>query len=101
MDKALIDTDILSEIMRGRNSRVLEHAATYSDEYRAFTVSVVTVAEVVKGLRKVSRALALERFIAELPQFEVLPIILKWLFWRATCTPSLSAVDSRSDAPTQ
>jgi tRNA(fMet)-specific endonuclease VapC len=74
VDKALIDTDILSEIMRGRNSRVLEHAATYSDEYRAFTVSVVTVAEVVKGLRKVSRALALERFIAELPQFEVLPI---------------------------
>ena len=73
MNRALLDTDILSEIMRAKNPRISEKARSYRDEYGRFTVSVVTIAEVVKGLVKARREPMLHRFLAELRQFEVLP----------------------------
>lgn len=60
--------------MRGRNERVLENARTYVSEHSRFTLSAITVAEIVKGLRKASRTQAIDRFVAELPHFEVLPV---------------------------
>jgi tRNA(fMet)-specific endonuclease VapC len=74
VDRALIDTDILSEIMRARNPRVLENARQYAATFSRFTVSVITVLEVVKGLRKAGRATALDRFVRQLPQFDILPV---------------------------
>jgi tRNA(fMet)-specific endonuclease VapC len=74
VNRALVDTDILSEIMRARNERVLENARKYVGAHSRFTVSAITVAEVVKGLQKALRSDALERFIDELPQFEILAV---------------------------
>jgi hypothetical protein len=37
MDKALLDTDILSEISRGKNAIVTEKAASYRSQFGQFT----------------------------------------------------------------
>jgi hypothetical protein len=60
--------------MRARNARVLENACTYVNEHARFALSAITVAEIVKGLRKASRNEAIDRFIAQLPQFDVLAV---------------------------
>ncbi len=55
MNKALLDTDIYSEILRGVNATVTAHARTYRQAHGRLTLSVITVMEMVKGLQKVQR----------------------------------------------
>lgn len=49
MDKCIVDTDILSEYLRGRNADVQHRAREYLVEHGRFTISVVTMFEVVRG----------------------------------------------------
>ena len=55
MNKALLDTDIYSEILRGVNPTVAAHALAYRQAHGRLTLSVITVMEMVKGLQKVQR----------------------------------------------
>jgi tRNA(fMet)-specific endonuclease VapC len=55
MNKALLDTDIYSEILRGVNATVAAHALAYRQAHGRLTLSVITVMEMVKGLQKVQR----------------------------------------------
>jgi predicted nucleic acid-binding protein len=50
MAKVLLDTDILSEYLKGRNSTVAGHAARYARENIVFTFTSVTLYEIVYGL---------------------------------------------------
>ena len=63
MNAALIDTDILSEILKGVDKRVAEHAAKYREEFGRCTISSVTVMEVVKGLHRVGAERRLRQFL--------------------------------------
>ncbi len=49
MKPAMLDTDILSEFLRG-NSNVLESVKKYLDEYRFINISVITYYEIQNGL---------------------------------------------------
>jgi predicted nucleic acid-binding protein len=49
--KSILDTDILSEYLKGHNSVVVTHAARYAAEHAIFTFTSVTVYEVVYGLQ--------------------------------------------------
>lgn len=73
MNKALLDTDILSEILKAKNAAVVSKAVAYKENFERFTISVITVMEVVKGLHKVGRADALAKFINGLQAIEVIP----------------------------
>ncbi|MBU4225583.1 MAG: type II toxin-antitoxin system VapC family toxin [Chloroflexi bacterium] len=73
MDKALLDTDILSEIFKAKNATIVANAIAYKDVFGQFTLSVITVMEVVKGLHKMGRADALRKFLEGLHSSEVLP----------------------------
>lgn len=73
MDKALLDTDILSEVLKARDASVVSRAAEYQSELERLTISTVTVMEVVKGLHKVAREDALQQFLDRLGTVEVLP----------------------------
>ena len=55
MNKALLDTDIYSEILRGGNATVVGHALAYRQAHGRLTLSVITIMEMVKGLQKVQR----------------------------------------------
>jgi len=71
-ERALLDTDIFSELMRGKNEGVRVRAEAYVKEHGRLSISAVTVLEVVKGFQKVGRQDALERFVQSLASVEVL-----------------------------
>jgi tRNA(fMet)-specific endonuclease VapC len=58
MNKSLLDTDIFSEFLKTRNLNVQRHAVAYRRAHGRFTLSVVTVMEMVRGLHKAHRSLA-------------------------------------------
>lgn len=55
MIKGVLDTDTLSEIMKGKNDVVAAKAIAYAGEHERLTICSVSVAEVVFGLRRKGR----------------------------------------------
>lgn len=51
MNPCLLDTDILSEILRGRNRDVVDAADAYLKMHGQFAISAFTQYEIVRGLR--------------------------------------------------
>ncbi|PSB35753.1 PIN domain-containing protein [Stenomitos frigidus] len=74
MDKALLDTDILSEVLKGINLQVLARANAYLEEHGCYTLSVITVMEIVRGWHRLQRDDRIQRFLATLPTAEVLAV---------------------------
>lgn len=72
MNRGLLDTDILSEIIKGRDPTVAANATAYLGEHRQFTTSAVSVAEIVYGLRRVGREDRVLQFEASLAGTHVL-----------------------------
>ena len=50
MVKSILDTDILSEYLKGHDRIVASHAARYAQQHRVFTFTSVTVHEIAYGL---------------------------------------------------
>jgi tRNA(fMet)-specific endonuclease VapC len=74
MGRQLLDTDILSEILKGQNASVAARAATYLAEHDRFTTSAVSVAEIVYGFRRMGRDDRVAQFEASVDAAEVLPL---------------------------
>lgn len=74
MRRALLDTDIFSEVAKGKNETVRRRALAYTATIGPLAISTVTVVEVVKGLRKVGREPEIDRFLASLARLEVFPL---------------------------
>lgn len=72
MSKSLLDTDILSEIMRGRDPKVVAKAQEYLTAYSLFTVSVISIMEIVRGYQRVQRQDKLNQFLHAAAAMEVL-----------------------------
>jgi tRNA(fMet)-specific endonuclease VapC len=70
MLKAILDTDILSEYLKGRDRIVIGHAAEYARQHRVFTFTSVTVHEIVYGLELRGAAAQLEKALLWLNQNE-------------------------------
>jgi tRNA(fMet)-specific endonuclease VapC len=51
MNKVLLDTDILSELIKRRNTSVDQQAASYLQVHQRLSFSVVTYFEIVRGFR--------------------------------------------------
>ena len=62
MEPALLDTDILSEIMKGVDASVQDNARRYLTVFRHFTFSMITRYEILRGLkaRRATRQTALQ-----------------------------------------
>jgi tRNA(fMet)-specific endonuclease VapC len=74
LNKTLLDTDILSEILKGVNRQVLSQSNTYLQTFGQYTISVITVMEIVRGWHRLQREDRVQRFLAALPTTEVLSI---------------------------
>ena len=55
MDKALLDTDIFSEILKGKDQQVVRRANSYHATFGRYTSSLITLLEFVKGYQKAQR----------------------------------------------
>ena len=72
MTKVVLDTDIYSEIVKAIHPEVVKNATDYYSKVGYYTISAITVMEVVKGLHRVGRQKKLEQFIDSLSDMEIL-----------------------------
>lgn len=62
MPVALLDTDILSEVLKRKNANVARRAASYLAQHQQFTFSAITLYEVLRGLKDKNATAQLSRF---------------------------------------
>ena len=72
MNKALLDTDIFSETRKRINQFVLARATAYINAFGEYTISIITVTEIIKGWHKVEREDRIQQFLAEISSLEIL-----------------------------
>lgn len=70
--KCILDTDILSEYLKGHHAVVVANAARYAKEYGVFTFTSVTVHEIVYGLELKNAQTQLRKVKAWLDRNEAL-----------------------------
>ncbi len=73
MDRTLLDTDILSDFLRGKNSHVLQRAQAYLQQHQKLSISALTVFEVVRGRHQANQAHRATEFLAWTLGADVLP----------------------------
>ena len=74
MNKALLDTDTLSEIGKGKNPAIAANANTYRKAFGYYSFSTVTVLEIVRGYQKAQQLQRLHAFMASIIPEEVFPL---------------------------
>jgi tRNA(fMet)-specific endonuclease VapC len=79
MQRSLLDTDMFSEVMRGRNRAIQAKADAYLDVFGHLTISVITVAELIDGFRRKRRDDQISVLLGEIEagKHEVLELGLK------------------------
>lgn len=71
MDKTLLDTDILSEVLKAKDPNVVAKASAYHAQFGRYTIASITVMEVVKGLHKLQQPHRVQQFIGQVGGIEV------------------------------
>ncbi|MGA2703412.1 MAG: type II toxin-antitoxin system VapC family toxin [Isosphaeraceae bacterium] len=74
MNKALLDTDTLSEIGKGKNSAIAANANTYRKVFGYYSFSTITVLEIVRGYQKAQQLQRLHAFMASIASEEIFPL---------------------------
>jgi tRNA(fMet)-specific endonuclease VapC len=72
VEKSLLDTDILSEIIKRANPRIIAKANTYLNQFDKYTISVITVMEIVEGWQKRKQEKRLQQFLTIVTSQEIL-----------------------------
>jgi tRNA(fMet)-specific endonuclease VapC len=71
VERVFLDTDIFSEILKGRDESVVAAARTYLEARGRFSVTVITVMEIVSGLMRKRASAQLSKFEAMLSGCEI------------------------------
>ncbi len=66
MNKALLDTDTLSEIGKGKHAGIVSNAKIYRTAFGYYSCSTITVLEVVRGYQKAQQLQRLNAFLASI-----------------------------------
>lgn len=79
MERSLLDTDIFSEVLKGKDAMVVSAAEQYLAIYMRFTISIFTITEIVDGLRRKRRDARIEALQVDLAAeaLEVLPLTME------------------------
>src|SRR5262249_29068934 len=74
MDEALLDTDILSEVLKKKDGQVLATAQQYLAEHQRLAFSTMTVYEIVRGMRANKATRQLAEFLNVVGTSDIFPI---------------------------
>jgi tRNA(fMet)-specific endonuclease VapC len=74
MDAVLLDTDILSEILKAKNKRILDISERYLLQHQRFAFSAITLYEIIRGFRANQAVRALNEFLKLAGNSDVHPI---------------------------
>ena len=66
MNKSLLDTDILSEILKGIDPTVASNAAAYRRAFGRYSLSSVTVMEVISGFQRNQSIRRIQKFLFDI-----------------------------------
>jgi predicted nucleic acid-binding protein len=72
VNKALLDTDTYSEVLKAVNPTVAQNAATYRQRHGKYSVSVVSIMEIVYGFQRMQNHRRMQHFLAAVAQEEVI-----------------------------
>ncbi|MEH1838384.1 MAG: type II toxin-antitoxin system VapC family toxin [Nostoc sp.] len=67
-----MDTDILSEIIKRANPYIIAKANSYLNQFDKYTISVITVMEIVEGWQKRKQEQRLQQFLTIVNSQEIL-----------------------------
>jgi predicted nucleic acid-binding protein len=73
LNKALIDTDIFSEMTKGVDQTVAANARSYRKAFGYYTISVFTFMEIIRGYQKKQASRQMQAFLAGIASEEVIP----------------------------
>jgi len=73
LNKAVLDTDIFSEVTKGVNQAVAARASAYRKAFAHYTITAVTLRELIRGYQKKQASRQLQSFLAAIPSEEVIP----------------------------
>lgn len=76
MDETLLDTDMLSEVLKGKNAQAVDTGDRYLAEHGRFAFSAVTFYEIYRGLRAKGATRSLNKFLRLAGDSEVLPVTI-------------------------
>ena len=99
MVKSVLDTDILSEYLKGHDPTVIRHAAHYAQEHRVITFTSVTVYEIVYGLELKGASSQLKKALAWLNQNEQIAPIAADYLTAATIKAAARRIGSSLELP--
>jgi predicted nucleic acid-binding protein len=74
MDLALLDTDMLNEVLKQKNTDVVQHAANYLPQHGQFALSSMSRYELLRGLKEKNATAQLANFETFCLNSLVLPI---------------------------
>ena len=74
MRRSLLDTDTLSEIMKSRDAAVSRKACEYLIQFGAFTFSLITRYEILRGLKAKNAVVQTAAFDKRCQESQVLPL---------------------------
>ena len=74
MDEALLDTDILSEVLKRKNQHVLAKARQYLTAHPRLAFSAITAYEIIRGLRARRATRQFAGFLTTVGTSEVFPV---------------------------
>lgn len=74
MREALLDTDILSEVFKGRDATVRSRASAYLKRHNQITTSSLTLLEISYGFERLGRTAERERYMLNLAGVRVLSL---------------------------
>ena len=74
MVTALLDTDLLNEVLKQKNGNVVRNAVAYLNHHAYFAISAITRYEVLRGLREKNATMQLGRFQEFCDHSIVIPI---------------------------
>jgi len=74
MDESILDTDILSEVLKRKDPQVLANARQYLVEHQRFAFSEMTVYEIVRGLKATHATQQLADFLRTVGTSDVFPV---------------------------
>ena len=74
MDESLLDTDILSEVLKRKDPQVLTNARQYLTQHQRFAFSEMTVYEIIRGLKAAGATQQLSDFLKTVGTSDVFPV---------------------------
>ncbi len=74
MDEVLLDTDILSEVLKRKDQQVLAATKQYLTMHQRLAYSAMTVYEIIRGMRARAATRQLSEFLKLVNTSDVLPV---------------------------